>query len=126
MIQFLLQGPDLTKNLIEVLCRFRQETLALLCDVHSMFHQFYVNEVNRDLLRFLWWEECNLETRPVEFRMKVHIFGAISSPGCTNFSFKRAAKVGEEEFGADTAEFMKRNFHDDGLKSVSTAQLLQG
>ena len=115
--QSLLQGPDLTNNLVGVLCRFRQETVAFSCDVQSMFHQFYVNEEDRDLLTFLWWEGGNLKTR-----MKVHVFGAVSSPGCANFGFKQAAKDGEEEFGADTAEFIKRNFYvDDGLKSVSTA-----
>ena len=108
--QSLLQEPDLTNNLVGVLCRFRQETVAFSCDVQSMFHQFYVNEEDRDLLRFLWWEGGNLKTRPVEFRMKVHVFGAVSSPGCANFGFKQAAKDGEEEFGADTAEFIKRNF----------------
>ena len=32
----LLQGPDLTNNLIGVLC---QEPVALTCDVEGMFHQ---------------------------------------------------------------------------------------
>ena len=50
--QNLLQGPDLTNSLVGVLCRFRQETIAFSCDVESMFHQFFVNEEDRDLLRF--------------------------------------------------------------------------
>ena len=49
-------------------------------------------------------------------------FGAVCSPGSTNFGFKQAAKDGGQEFGADAAEFIRRNFYvDDGLKSVSTA-----
>ena len=87
-----------------------------------MFHQFYVNEEDRDLLRFLLWEGGDLKSRPVEYRMKVHVFGAVSSPGSANFGFKQAAKDGEQEFGADAAEFIRHNFYvDDGLKSVSTA-----
>ena len=46
----LLQGPDLTNSLMGVLCRFRHETVALMCDVKGMFHQFFVNEEYRDLL----------------------------------------------------------------------------
>ena len=40
----LLQGPILTNSLLGVLCRFRKESLAVSCDVKSMFHQFYVTE----------------------------------------------------------------------------------
>ena len=44
-----------------------------------------------------------------------------SSPGCANFGLKRAANDGEEEFGADAAAFIRKDFYvDDGLKSVST------
>jgi len=53
--------------------------------------------------------------------MKVHFFGASSSPGCANFGLKRAADDGEEEFGADAAAFIGKDFYvDDGLKSVPT------
>ncbi len=48
--------------------------------------------------------------------MKVHLFGAASSPGCANFGLKRAADEGEEEFGEDAAEFIRRDFYvDDGV-----------
>eukprot|EP00112_Aurelia_sp_Birch-Aquarium-sp1_P004314 Seg1487.10 transcript_id=Seg1487.10/GoldUCD/mRNA.D3Y31 product="hypothetical protein" protein_id=Seg1487.10/GoldUCD/D3Y31 len=51
--------------------------------------------------------------------MKVHLFGAASSPGCANFGLKRAADEGEQEFGKEAANFVCRYFYvDDGLKSV--------
>ena len=119
--QNLLPGPDLTNSLVGVLCRFRQEAIAFSCDVESMFHQFFVNEEDRDLLRFFWWENGDLDAAPVEYRMQVHLFGAGSSPGCANFGFKQAAHDGEEEFGTEAADFLRRNFYvDDGLKSLST------
>ncbi|KAK3702243.1 hypothetical protein QZH41_016771 [Actinostola sp. cb2023] len=119
----LLQGPDLTNNLLGVLCRFRKESVAIACDVEGMFHQFFVDEADRNLLRFFWWEDGNIDGEPTEYRMKVHLFGAAASPGCANFGFKRAADDGQEEFGADAANFIKRDFYvDDGLKSVQTSQ----
>ena len=121
--QKLLQGPDLTNNLLGVLCRFRNEPIAFSCDVEGMFNQFLVNKKDRDLLRFLWFEEGNIEARPMEYRMKVHIFGAASSPGCANFAFKQAAGDGEAEFGSETAEFVRRDFYvDDGLKSMKNPE----
>ena len=57
----------------------------------------------------------------IDYRMKVHLFGASSSPGCANFGLRRAADDGEEEFGTDAAAFIRKNFYvDHGLKSVST------
>ena len=49
----ILQGPDLTNGLIGVLVRFRQERIALMCDVEKMFHQFRVDEKDRNYIRFL-------------------------------------------------------------------------
>ena len=82
-----------------------------------------VAEDHRDLLRFLWWEDGDPSKPVIEYRMKVHLFGASSSPGCANFGLKKAADDREEEFGNDAASFIRRDFHvDDGLKSVPTAQ----
>ena len=118
----LLQGPDLTNNLTGVLCRFRKETVAFTCDVEGMFHQVYVHPDYRNFLRFLWWDKGTLENQPAEFRMKVHLFGAVSSPGCANFALKRTADDFEEVFGREPAEFVRDDFYvDDGLKSVSSA-----
>ncbi|XP_078371358.1 uncharacterized protein LOC144655010 [Oculina patagonica] len=122
----LLPGPDLTNNLAGVLCRFRKEPVAFMCDVEGMFHQVGVKEEHRNLLRFLWWEDNDLDKPPVEFRMKVHLFGAVSSPGCANFALKRTAEDFEETFGSEAAEFVRKDFYvDDGLKSVpSTSQAI--
>lgn len=84
-----------------------------------MFNQFFVNEEYRDLLRFFWWDQGDVKKDTQEYRMKVHLFGAASSPGCANYGFKKAADDGEKEFGKGAADFMRRDFYvDDGLKSV--------
>ncbi|XP_031554426.1 uncharacterized protein LOC116291397 [Actinia tenebrosa] len=117
----LLQGPDLTNNLVGVLSRFRQEPVAFSCDIEGMFHQVRVNEEHRDLLRFLWWPNGDIKREPKEYRMTVHLFGATSSPGCANFALKATADDHETEFGAAAASFLRNDFYvDDGLKSVPT------
>ena len=60
----LLQGPDLTNNLVGVLTRFRQEPVAFCCDIEDMFHQVRVNEEHRDLVRFLWWPNGDTAKEP--------------------------------------------------------------
>ncbi len=81
----LLTGPDLTNGLTGVLCRFRKYPITVICDVERMFHRFHVSQEDRDYLRFLWWENGDTNSEPKEYRMKVHLFGAASSPGCANY-----------------------------------------
>ncbi|XP_071482161.1 uncharacterized protein [Diadema antillarum] len=119
----LLTGPDLTNKLTGVLCRFRRENVAFICDIKEMFHQFKVNEEDRDYLRFLWWKGGNLDEDPSTYRMKVHLFGAGSSPGCANFGLRRLATDLTQEFGEDVKNFIHHDFYvDDGLQSMLTAQ----
>ena len=121
--QSLLQGPDLTNNLVGVLDRFRKEPVAVMCDIESMFCQVQVNEQHRDLLRLLWWKDGNLSQEPVVYRMTVHLFGAVSSPACANFALKRTANDNEEDLGVEPANFLRKDFYvDDGLKSVPTIE----
>nr|XP_054587464.1 uncharacterized protein LOC129152993 [Nothobranchius furzeri] len=117
----LLTGPDLTNTLVGVLCRFRNGPIALMCDIERMFHQFYVEKGDQDYLRFLWWEQGDPSTTPSVYRLKVHLFGAASSPGCANFGLKHLAAQGQGRFKENVIRFIQRNFYvDDGLASVST------
>ena len=87
-----------------------------------MFHQVYVDPEYWNLLRFLCWDDGNFDSQPTEFRMRVHLFCAVSSPGCANFALIRTADDFEKMFSSKPAEFVRKDFYvDDGLKSVSTA-----
>ena len=123
----LLTGPELTNSVVGVLCRFRKGPVAVMCDVERMFHQFHVRPEDQDYLRFLWWENGDLDSLPSVFRMKVHLFGAASSPGCANFGLKHLADQGQDQVRQDTVKFIKDNFYvDDGLVSVtSDAEAIQ-
>ena len=125
--QQLLQGPDLTNNLTGVLCRFRMERIAFMCDIKAMFHQVKVDSSHPDYLRFLWWDDENFDSDPVEYRMTVHLFGATSSPGCANFALKTTANQYESVCGKEAADFVRKDFYvDDGLKSVATIERAPG
>ncbi|XP_022595647.1 WD repeat-containing protein 17-like, partial [Seriola dumerili] len=88
----LLQGPDLTSSLIGVVTRFRKKSVVIMADIESMFHQVQVPPDDRDLLRFLWWPKGDTQQLPIEHRMKVHLFGATSSPSCANFALRKCAE----------------------------------
>ncbi|XP_023197668.1 uncharacterized protein LOC111610010 [Xiphophorus maculatus] len=118
----LLTGPDLINPLVGVLCRFRKETIAIICDIERMFHQFSVTPESRNYLKFLWWKGGDLEKEPQEFRMTVHLFGAASSPGCANFGLKHLAQQHKANY-PQAATFIEKNFYvDDGLVSVPSVE----
>jgi hypothetical protein len=121
--QLLLQGPDLANNLIGVLLRFRNESVAISCDIEKMFFQFSVNPEHRDLLRFVWWPNGDINSEPVDYRMTVHLFGAVSSPSVANFGLKQIGEEGSKTFGTAASDFVKDNFYvDDGLISVPSVE----
>lgn len=116
----LLSGPDLMNSLVGILIRFRQEPIAIAADIEAMFHQVKVRDKDCDVLRFLWWPGGDLTKQPKIYRMKVHLFGATSSPCCTAFALQKTAEDNADEFSKDVVSTLKKNFYvDDCLKSVA-------
>ena len=119
----LLSGPDLTNNLFGVLLRFRQERIALMADIESMFYQVRVADADCAYLRFLWWPEGSLEEELVEYQMDVHLFGAASSPSCSNFALRKTAEDNSEHFLEAVVSTVKNNFYvDDCLKALPSVE----
>ncbi len=118
----LLTGPDVINSLLGVLCRFRKETVAVICDIERMFHQFFETPEHRTYLRFLWWEHGNLDSVPKEYQMAVHLFGAASSPGCANFGLKYLAQQHKSDYPAAVSLVENGFYVDDGLVSVPTVK----
>ena len=51
----LLPGPDLTNQIVSILIRYREEKVAVMADVKSMYYQIQVPENQQTYLKFLWW-----------------------------------------------------------------------
>jgi hypothetical protein len=119
----LLQGPDMTNSLIGVLTRFRQGQIAFMGDIESMFYQVRVPPKDHDYLRFLWWPNGDCSKDVEEYRMSVHIFGAVSSPSISNLALKRCASEAISTYDHLVTSTILNNFYvDDCLKSVPDEQ----
>lgn len=119
----LLQGPDLTNNLVGVLLRFRQEQIGLTADIEKMFHQVRVSPQDTCALSFLWWPGGDLSKEAEDHEMLVHLFGAKSSPSCASFALKKTAEDNKTDFDVETIDTVNRNFYvDDCVKSVATTE----
>lgn len=80
-----------------------------MCNVEKMFHQFHVDECNQNYLPFLWWKDGELDRKLEIFRMKVHLFGAISLPACANYGVKHLAQQYSDVYPLG-AQFVTMNF----------------
>ncbi|TWW54610.1 hypothetical protein D4764_0264710 [Takifugu flavidus] len=119
----LMQGPDLTNKLIGALMRFREEPIAMMADIESMFYQVRVPGTDADLLRFLWWPNGDLSAPVKDYRMVVHLFGATSSPSVASYALRRTAEDRRGTAAPEAVETVLRNFYvDDCLKSVATEE----
>ena len=97
--QELLQGPDLSNDIVGILLRLREEPAAFFGDIKGMIYQFHVAEQHSNLLRFLWLEEGNPNNKSLEYRMKFHRFWSHKLTSLCQFGLKQAADNGEQEFG---------------------------
>ncbi|XP_067945299.1 uncharacterized protein [Watersipora subatra] len=114
-----MQSPDFMNSLTGILLRFRQNQVAITCDIESMFHQFRVANTDQDYLRFLWFND---QGSTALYRMKVHLFGATSSPACATYGLRYIAHQlsQEDQISKNAVEFITDNFYvDDGILSVA-------
>ena len=106
---------------MELLWDSEKEQIALMGDIEAMFHQVTIPRKDRDLLRFLWWQDSSIERPIEEYRMCVHPFGATSSPAIANFALKRTAETARSHYGHEVIDTMLHNFYvDNCLRSVPT------
>ena len=57
----LLQGSDLTNNLVGVLLRFRNGEIAFTCDIQKMFYSIKVSKEDANFLRFFWYKNDDIK-----------------------------------------------------------------
>lgn len=72
--------------------------MAFMGDVRAMFHQVKVAEQDRDFLCFLWWPEGDFNKKLKDYRMTVHLFGAVSSPSCASYALRKTANDNKGDF----------------------------
>ena len=95
----------------------------MTADIEKMYYQAGIPDNQRDFLRFLWFRDGDLQSEPEEFRLKVHVFGATSSPSCSNFALKETANSQMEKFSRESVDIVNKNFYvDDLLLSTKTEE----
>ena len=115
----LMQGPDLMQPLVDVLLRFRQDSIAFTCDIKDMFHQVKLPPQDQGSAVILWFKDHNIEQGiPEELECGVHAFGWTSSPTAAIYSVLQTALSNESGAHPDTVQVMVSQLYmDDCLNS---------
>ena len=92
-----------------------------MADIRSMF-QVRVSKSDIDFLRFIWWRDGDIEQDPIDHRMLVHLFGAVSSPTCASFALRRTAEDNQHARTHVTNTIMHSFYVDDCLTSLPRVQ----
>ena len=80
----LYPGPNLIPKLLDVLVQFRNHPVVLSADIEKAF-LINVHEGDRDMLRFLWFEEPpNPNSEVIHLRFTRLVFGLRPSPAILN------------------------------------------
>ena len=115
----LMTGLNLKNSLVGVLVRFRTEKIAIVADVEKMFYKFYVDEQDRNYLRFLWHKDNDPNKEIIDYRMSVYVFGNGPSPAVATYGLRKCVESSNDS--DQVRDYVIKNFCvDDGLGSFSS------
>ena len=79
---YLEEGPNTIPNIFDVLVNFRSKPVGLTADIQSAFPQIGINPIDREKIRFLWYENVNSSEKPklVQYRFARLMFRLKPSP----------------------------------------------
>ena len=118
----LRRGPILSNPLLGVLCWFREGPVAFTCDVKSMYHRVHVPDADSNLLRFLWFRDHDPDGQVQVFRMRSHVFGAVSSGSVASFALAYCAEEGQSSFPEAADVILRNTYVDDTLCATDTVE----
>ena len=120
----LYQRPHLTNSLIGVLLRIQLERIAFQDDIESMSYQVQVPVQDRNLMRFFWWKNGQLETGLQRYRVYVYVFDAVYSFSCANFALQQTAEQFKDCGDPAVVTIVRRLFYvDDCLASTQSVEM---
>ena len=110
-------GPKLQRELFDVLLRFRQNPVALVCDIQEMYLQIEIESKDRSLFRFLW-RDGETDRSPDVYEFCRVVFGKNSAPMEAQFVAQENARRHRTEYPLAAETVLQSTYMDDSLDSV--------
>ena len=110
-------GPNYTPQLFDTLVNYRWHKIGLTADIEKAFLMVGINEMDRDMLRFLWLKDPDdLNSEIVHLRFTHLVFGLRRSPAILASTIRHHldSQV-SEEFKPHFIELLKKSLYVDNL-----------
>ena len=114
----LITGPDFLNNLVGILLRFRENSVAILSDIEGMFMQIAIRHEDQFALRFLWLKKEMVN----QYQFTRLIFGATCSPFCKIIVLNRCAGDNEIESPKAVNAIKNRFYMDHYIHSLPSIE----
>ena len=111
---YLHTGPALSQKIMDIILRFRAHRSALAGDIEKAFLNVSIAEEDRDVLRFLWFDDVKKECPAViVLRFARVVFRVSSSPFLLNATVKHHVERYESEDPEFVETFLRSIYVDD-------------
>ena len=112
---FLLDGPDLGRNINGIVMRFRGGgEVALGADIRGFFHEVYITEEDERVFRYWWFTDERMTDEELNGFLG-HVFGAKSSGFVATWCLRHHIQVNANRYCEDVVEAVMWNFYVDDL-----------
>ncbi|XP_065195672.1 uncharacterized protein LOC135827076 [Sycon ciliatum] len=108
-------GPKLQQSLPKVLLRFRQNKVAIICDIQEMYLQISLAPEDRPFHRFLW---RNNEQEPAKYEFNRVVFGVNASPFLAQYAARHNAHQHADNYPHAAETVLESTYMDDSMDSV--------
>ncbi|XP_028397211.1 uncharacterized protein LOC114521021 [Dendronephthya gigantea] len=110
----LYTGPTMTQNIMDIILRFRSHKVAFTSDIEKAFLMIAVSEADRDVLRFLWFDDVwSEQPEIIILRFTRVVFGVSSSPFLLNATINHHIEQYRAQDPAFVERFLRSIYVDD-------------
>ncbi len=106
-------GNNYMPLLFDTLVRFRIKPIALTADIQQAFLQIQIDQADKDMLRFLWFDDVSKPNPEIiQLRHNRLVFGLTSSPSILGETIRLHVAKHENEY-PEVSKILKRLYADD-------------
>ena len=119
--EYYAKAPDMLNNLLGVLLRFREETVAIIGDIAKMFHSIDIPILDQMTHRFLW-RNMYEQREPDMFAMTAVNMADCPSGTIAMMALRKTAEMCRDKFPHASETILKNSYMDDIPESTGTTQ----
>ena len=121
----LYTGPPLHKKILDLLLRFRTQSIALVADIKKAFLMIGIKEADQEVLRFLLYKDVTVDRPELQaYKFTRVVFGVSPSPYLLNATIDKHLSQFEDTHSSTVKKIRDSIYVDDivtGFASVLEA-----